>query len=237
MDKFKPPPKACKAIFFFFIVPGLNSISNSKNKNSKKHRKFSRVYNRELDHQLKKEWTLQEWSIRANAKNDDDYLTKIYTRNFIVHVKRNHKFLMSTLFLVKATTFLRFFKQRWCMHGLKFKNKRNRNDNVAVLYTRRHREHFNCKDVKLDPWVRFKHCGVTDGKFFEYLETSNSTHDVTKSISTFARRRDSVKVVKHHGLGLTLSHWWKVIWTLLSKTEPTLVTLHRHRSGCLRSPN
>ena len=67
MDKFKPPPKACKAIFFFFIVPGLNSISNSKNKNSKKHRKFSRVYNRELDHQLKKEWTLQEWSIRANA--------------------------------------------------------------------------------------------------------------------------------------------------------------------------
>ena len=34
-----------------------------------------------------------------------------------------------------------------------------------------------------------------------------STHDVTESISTFARRRDSVNMSNSVGLGLTLNHW------------------------------
>ena len=42
-----------------------------------------------------------------------------------------------------------------------------------------------------------------------------STHDVTESISTFSRRRNFVKIsVKPRGLGLTFSHWWKVLCIL-----------------------
>ena len=86
-----------------------------------------------------------------------------------------------------------------------------------------------------------------------WMVWKSPTQDVTENISTFSSRRcNSVKMSNPVGyLGLTLSHWWKVLWILksfeklenalhtvysnsiypwfLSKTKSKLVTLHRQR--------
>ena len=75
------------------------------------------------------------------------------------------------------------------MNGLKFKtNKKNRNDNVAVLHTtsartfQRSQDDVNCKDVKLrglglilSHWWNWKE---KNSIFFEYLEASKSSNTV-----------------------------------------------------------
>ena len=44
-----------------------------------------------------------------------------------------------------------------------------------------------------------------------------STHDVTENISTFSRRRNSVKMSNSVAqLGLTGNRWWSVLWILRS---------------------
>ena len=99
-----------------------------------------------------------------------------------------------------------------------------------------------------------------NGLKFKTRETATITNVAvlhTTSPRTFQRSQDDVncKDVKLRGLGLTLSHWWKVLWILrsfkklekviytvhsntiypwfLSKTKPKLVILHGHRSRCL----
>ena len=81
----------------------------------------------------------------------------------------------------------------------------------------------------------------------EKRQRRRSTHDVTESTSTFSRR----------GLGLTLSHWWQVLWilrsfkklgkitqiarsnteTLTSKTKPKPVCLTPSPFSLLKVPN